>query len=128
VLEEEIVHLPERSLRRRGLGSLGRKRGMRVDVGEREVPPDVADIAGIAEQLPDHRLRPPAEGTLEISLLDERDRCGSRASKMIALRFDGHGEVHDRLRRAEQGSSAHRTRQQGGPAEDEPRQERPAKR
>jgi hypothetical protein len=82
----------------------------------------------MAEQLPDHRLRPPAEGTLEISVLDERDRCGSRASKMIALRFDRHGEVNDRLRRAEQGSSAHRTRQQGGPAEDEPRKERPAER
>ncbi len=48
VVEQQVVHLPERALRGRGLGGLGRELGVRVDVGQRQVAPDVADVAEVA--------------------------------------------------------------------------------
>ena len=48
VLEEQVVHLPERALIGGGLGGLGGELGMRVDVVERQVSPDVADVTEVA--------------------------------------------------------------------------------
>ena len=44
VVEQQVVHRPERALRGRRLGGLGGELGLRVDVGQRQVPPDVADV------------------------------------------------------------------------------------
>ena len=53
------MHLPEGALVGRGLGGLGGELGVRVDVVERQVPPDVADVAEVAEELADDRFRLP---------------------------------------------------------------------
>ena len=49
VLEEAVVHLPEAALRARGLGRLGGERRTRVEVRERHVPEDEAEL--VAEAL-----------------------------------------------------------------------------
>src|SRR2546430_2135549 len=51
VAEQQVVHLPERALLGRSLGGLGRNLGARVDVVQRQVPPDVAHVAEVGEQL-----------------------------------------------------------------------------
>ena len=43
---------------RGGLGRLGGVLGVRVDVGQRQVPPDVAEVAGVGEKFPDRRSLP----------------------------------------------------------------------
>ena len=72
MVEQQVVHLPERALRGGRLGGLGGELGVRVDVGERQVAPDVADVAEVGEQLADDRLGPAAVGALEVAVLDER--------------------------------------------------------
>ena len=73
VVEHEVVHLPERVLVGRGLCGLGGKLSMGVDVVQRQVSPDIADLcAEIAEELADDRFRLPAIGTLEVSVLEQR--------------------------------------------------------
>ena len=54
--EQEIVQLPERTLLRRGLGSLGGELRIRMHVVQRQVAPHVADVAEVAEELADDRL------------------------------------------------------------------------
>ena len=73
------MHLPERALVGGGLRRLGGELGVRVDVGQRQVPPDVADVAEVAEELADDRLGLPAVRALEVAVLDERDRRVDRA-------------------------------------------------
>ena len=128
MLEQEVVHLPERALRRGSLARLGRELRVRVDVVERQVAPDVADVAGVAQQLAQHRLGLPAVGTLEVPVLDERDRRLFGAANVISLGIDRHREIDQRLRCAEQRADAQALRQEHGRAEDEPRQHRGAER
>ena len=104
VVEQEVVHLPERALvggRFRGLRGELR---VRVDVVERQVPPDVADVAEVAQQLADDRLRLPAVRALEVAVLDHRDGRVERPADVVALRVDVDVEVDERLGRAEQGA------------------------
>ena len=56
MVEQEVVHLPERALGGRGLGRLGGELRVRVDVVQRQVAPDVADVAEVGEQLADDGL------------------------------------------------------------------------
>ena len=101
VREQPVVHLPERALRRRRLRRLGRHLGVRVDVGERKVPPDVAQlVAERVEQLADDDLRLPAVRALVVAVLDERDGRGLRAADVVALGIDVVGEVEQRVRGA----------------------------
>ena len=58
VLEQQVVHLPERALRRRRLGRLGRQLRVRVHVGERQVPPDVAHVGEVARAARARSARP----------------------------------------------------------------------
>ena len=88
VPEQQVVHLPERALIGRRLGGLGGELGVRVDVVERQVPPDVSDIAEVGQQLPDDRLRLPAVGALEVAVLDDRHRRVDRPADVVALRID----------------------------------------
>ena len=102
VLEQKVVHLPERALLRRGLGRLRRLLRVRVDVVERQVPPDVGDVAEVAQQLAHDRLRLAAVRALEVAVLEHGDRRVDRAADVVALRVDRLREVDDEVRRAEQ--------------------------
>ena len=124
MVEQEVVHLPERALVGGGLGGLGGELGVRVDVVERQVPPDVADVAEVAKELADDRLRLPAVGALEVAVLDERDRRVERPANVVALRIDIDVEVDERLRRAEQRADPQPPRQQRRRAEQQPGDER----
>ena len=65
------MHLPERALVGGRLGRPGGELRVRVDVVQRQVPPDVADVAEVAQQLAHDRLGLPAVGTLEVAVLDD---------------------------------------------------------
>ena len=43
-MEEQLVHVPEPVLERRGLGGSRRRQGVRVDLGQRKVPEGEADV------------------------------------------------------------------------------------
>ena len=126
VLEQEVVHLPERALVGGRLGGLGGELGVRVDVVERQVPPDVADVAEVAQELADDRLRLAAVGALEVAVLDDRDRRVERPADVVALRIDVDVEVDERLGGAEQGADPQAPRQQRRGAEEQPGEERRA--
>jgi hypothetical protein len=74
MVEQEVVHLPERALLGRRLGRLRRLLRVRVDVVERQVPPDIGDVAEVAQQLAHDGLRLAAIRTLEVAVLDDGDR------------------------------------------------------
>ena len=67
------------------------------------MPPDVADVAEIAEQLADDRFRLPAVRALEVAVLDDRHRRVDRPANVVALRVHVDVEVDERLRGPEQG-------------------------
>ena len=58
VLQEQVVHLPERVLVSGGFRGLGGELGVRVDVVQREVAPHVPDVAVAGEHVPAGRARP----------------------------------------------------------------------
>ena len=120
MVEQQVVHLPERALVGRGLARLGRELGVRVDVVQRQVPPDVAEVAEVGEQLADDRLGLAAVGALEVAVLDDRDRRVDRAADVVALGSTSTVEVDERLGAAEQGADPSAPRQQGGGAEEQP--------
>ena len=99
-----------------------------MDVGQRQVPPDVADVAEVAQQLAHDRLGPAAVGTLEVAVLDDGDRRFDRAADVVALRVDVDVEVGQRFGGPEQRRMRAAARQQRGRAEEQPRDERRAER
>ena len=100
--EQEVVHGPERVLRRGRLGCLGRLLGVEVHVGERQVPPHVAHVGEVAQQLADLGFRAPAERALEVAVLDDGDRRIERPADVVTGRIDVVGEVDQRRGAAEQ--------------------------
>ena len=104
MVEQEIVHLPEGALLGRGLGGFGGQLGVHVDVVQRQVPPDVAHVAELAEELADDRFGHPAVRTFEVAVLDDRDRRVDRPANVVALGVDVDVEVDERLRSSEQGA------------------------
>ena len=57
-----------------------------MDVGERQVPPDVPDVVrGVAQQLAQHALGLPAVRALEVAVLDERDHWRGPADAPVTL-------------------------------------------
>ena len=96
------MHLPEGALVGGRLGGLRGELRVRVDVVERQVPPDVADVAELAQELAHDRLGLPAVRALEVAVLDHRDRRVERATNVVALRVDVDVEIDERLRRAQQ--------------------------
>ena len=105
------MHLPERALVGGGLGGLGGELGVRVDVVERQVPPDVADVAEVAQELADDRLGLAAVRALEVAVLDEGDRRASSGPRMWSRSgIDVDGEVDERRppSRAARGSAGAR--------------------
>ena len=81
--EEQVVHLPEPALCGCGLCRLGGDLGIRMHVVQRQMAPDVADVAEVGEQLADDRLGLAAERALEVAVLDERDRGLRGAADVI---------------------------------------------
>ncbi len=77
-----------------------------MDVVERQVPPDVADLAVVGQQLADDRLGLTAVRALEVAVFDDGDQRLARAADVVELRVDGGGQVDDRLGRAEQRPAA----------------------
>jgi hypothetical protein len=64
---QQVVHGPERSLPISGLGRLGTQRCVRVHVGQRQVSPDVPEVAEVGEKCPYDGLGPPSVGALEVA-------------------------------------------------------------
>ena len=122
------MHLPELALCGCGLSGLGRELGMRMHVGERQMPPDVPQVTVACEELADHRLGLAAVRALEVAVLDERDRRLGRAAHVVQLGIDRHSQINDRLGAAEQRTEPQPRRQQGGGAEHQPAQRRRADR
>ena len=86
MVEQQRVHLPEGALRGGRLGRLRRRAGAcGMDVGERQVAPDVAQVAEAGEQLAHDRLGPTAVGALEVAVLDERHRRLARSADVVVV-------------------------------------------
>src|SRR5262249_52384357 len=60
VVQQLVVHFPELALLARGLSGLRRHLGVRVHVGERQVPEDEPQLAVLLDHPPDGRFRHPA--------------------------------------------------------------------
>ena len=58
---------------------------MRVDVGQRKVPPDVADVTEIPEQLPDGRLGRPQYGHSKSPYSTTRNGSVDRSADVVVL-------------------------------------------
>jgi len=128
VFEQQVVQLPELPLVRGRLGRLCRELGARMDVCQRQMAPDVAQVAEVPEQLADDRLGLAAVRALEVAVLDQGDGRLRRAAQVVALGVDRIGEIDDRRRRSEQGPDPQPPREHRGPAENEPGEERGAER
>lgn len=73
--------------------------GVLVHVCEREVAEHEAQFgAELRQELPDDRLGLPTVGTLEVTVLDKRDRRGVGPTEVVEPGIDGVGQIHERLR------------------------------
>src|SRR5919201_3510226 len=88
--EQQVVHLPEGALLCGGLGGFGGHLCVGMDVVQWEVAPDVAEVAEVLHELADDGLGATAVQTLEVAVLDERDRRIRRAPDVVALGIDEH--------------------------------------
>ena len=93
-----------------------------MDVVQRQVAPDILQIAGVGEQLADDGLGLAAEGTLEVAVLDDRDRSVVGAAGVVALGIDVEVEVGERLGAACERADPQPARQPGRGAEQKPRE------
>jgi hypothetical protein len=78
--EEQLVHVPEAALQRRGLGGGGCRERMRVDLGQREMAEGEAELTvQLALDEPDRVEGPPRIWALVIAVLDNQatGRCAS---------------------------------------------------
>jgi hypothetical protein len=69
MLQQQFVHGPKRALPVSGLGRLGTQCCVGVHVGQRQVSPDVSEVAHVAEKGADDGLRLAAVGALEVAVL-----------------------------------------------------------
>ena len=90
--KKQVVHGPESALSCGGLGSLGSKLGVWVNVGERQVPPDESHV-GVGEYPAHSGLGLSTVGTLEVAVLDNRHHRGCRASNVIAVAVSRRCEI-----------------------------------
>src|SRR4051794_41960874 len=74
VVEQQVVHRPERVLCGGSLCSLGSELGVGMDVVQRQGAPDVSDVAELPQQLPDQRLRLSPRGGFQSARLDQGGR------------------------------------------------------
>src|ERR1700730_6003938 len=84
VLEQEIMHLPEFPLRRRGLGGFGRQQRVRMSFQQRKVPKYETNLVGKSLQQQLRRgYRDLAAGTLEVAVFDQRHPRVLRSQEMV---------------------------------------------
>jgi len=62
MLQQQVVHGPERALPVSGLDRLGAQRCIRVHVGQRQVSPDLSEVAEVGRQRPYDGLGRPHMG------------------------------------------------------------------
>src|SRR4051794_25600423 len=93
VLEEEVVHLPERPLFGGGLAPFGGLTGVRVDVVERQVAPDIGEVGKFAQQFPDHRFGSAAVRAFEVAVLHHGHGRVDGAPDVVDLGIYRLGEV-----------------------------------
>ena len=118
--EQQVVHLPEPALIGSRFRCFGGELRLRVNVVQRQMAPDVTDVAVIGQEFTHDRLGLTAVRALEIAVLDDGHGRLARAADVVVVGIDGCGEVDDRLGGAEQGAGAHRLRQQQRDPEDRP--------
>ena len=104
VAQQQVVHGPEGALPGGGLRGLGGELGVRVDIVQREVAPDVTHVTVPGQQFPQHRLGLPAVGAFEVAVLDDGDDRLVRAADVVAARVDGSPQVDERLGGSQQGT------------------------
>ena len=90
------------------------------------MPPDVADVAEVTQELAHDRLRLSAVRALEVAVLDHRDRRLERPTNVVALRVDVDVEIDERLSRAQQRANPEAARKQRRRTEEQPGEERRA--
>ena len=113
--QQPVVDLPEGTLVSGGLGGFGSHLSTHVDIVERQVAPDVAQLVSKGgQQLADDRLGLTAVWAFEVAVLDERDRGGVGAADVVACRVDVIGEVQQLAGRTRQLPSPHAVRQPPG--------------
>jgi hypothetical protein len=71
MLQQQVVHGPERALPVSGLGRLGTQRCVRVHVGQQQVSPDSSEVAEVGEQRPYDGLGLAAVRALEAAVLHQ---------------------------------------------------------
>ena len=91
-----------------------------MDVGQRQVPPDITEIADIGEQLPNDRLRLTAERALEVAVFDERHFRLVRPADVVALRIHRNRKVDELIRGAEERADPQLDRELCGGPEQNP--------
>ena len=69
MLQQQVVHGPKRALPVSGLGRLGAQRCVGVHVGQRQVSPDLSEVAEVGEKGAYHGLGLAAIGALEVAVL-----------------------------------------------------------
>ena len=94
MLEEHVVHRPERALSRGRLGGLRGALRQGMDIVQRQVPPHVAQVTEVGQELTKHGLRPAAVRALEVAVLEERHGSVAGAADVVPVRVDRHGQVH----------------------------------
>lgn len=93
MLEEEVVHLPERALARRCLCRFSRVLRVRVDVAQRKVPVDEAElVTQLALQSLDDMVGKATVRAFVVGILNQRHRGGVRSLHVI-LGSDRHLEI-----------------------------------
>src|SRR5918992_5406870 len=92
-----------------------------MDIVQRQVAPDVADVAEVAQELSDERLGLSAVGAFKVAVLDDCDGCFKRPADVVAFRIDLDVEIDERLVGAEQGAYPGAPGEQRRGANQEPR-------
>ena len=95
--EQQIVHFPELPVSTCRFGGLSRHLGVRVHIGEREMPEHVTEMGAVRVEEPTNdRFGLTAVGALEVGVFDEGHDCIVRSPDVVASRIDRVGEVDDR--------------------------------
>ncbi len=90
VVEQQVVHRPESVLCDGCLGCLRSELAVGMNIVQRQVAPDVANIAELTQELSDDRLGLSAVGAFEVAVLNYGDGCSEGPADVVAFRIDLH--------------------------------------
>ena len=120
MLQQQVVHRPERALSVSGLGRLGTQRCVGVHIGQRQVSPDVSEVAEVGEKRAYDGLGPATVGALKVAVLHQGHLRIRRAADVVVFLINRHGQVYQRLGRAEQRAGPPGRRESSRNPEDHP--------